>query len=272
MNTHSVALRNLAELSLLSEDTQADLQSLFGNFVPKLGDELRAAWHAIANYTPKERVIANADRFNAVMSTQNYLDIGSFQMACPEGLNTDYLTYTDLLVKAVFYCQETRSVSVKNLKQHLARLLNGNVISYSPSGIERAIIERAKAREALEKQIKECLSHKTNRTIAYTQAIARNSDWTKVFSNVEKIQSLDNDARSALDKDLAAIDELLDAVVEKVQSPENKNVNKQAVKYTAELVYAVGAEVKFIAQVFYLTESLTTRLSEAVDKSIKVFG
>jgi len=272
MIANSAALRNLAELSLLTNDPQADLQSLFGNFVPKLGDELRRAWHSLAKYDAKERTISNASRFIQVMNSQNYLDISAFQISCPEGLNTDYLTYTDTLVKAVAFCQETRDKSIKNLKQHLARLLNGNVISYSPTGIEKNIIDRVKLRENLEKEIKQCLSHSTDRKMAYSQAIARNSDWTKVFSNVEKIQTLDKDARQALDKDLSAIDELLNSVIEKIQSPENKNVNKQAVKYTAELVYAVGAEVKFISQVYYLTESLNTRLADAVDKSIKIFA
>ncbi|MCK9234780.1 MAG: hypothetical protein M0R77_00535 [Gammaproteobacteria bacterium] len=268
----SSAQRTLAELSLLSTDAQADMQSLFTTFIPRLGDELRKGWQTLLSYTPKEKIISNADRFIELVGKENYLDISSFHIACPEGLAVDYLTYTDVLAKAVEYALETQKTSVKNLKTHLSKMLNNSVISYSPSGLEKAITDRVKIRENIVKEIKGSLSNQTYRKMAYGNAINRNSDWVQVFKNIDKIQLLDSEERKSLAKDLSDVQELLDAVIAKVESPENKNVNKQAVKYTSDLVYAVAEEVKFVAQTYYLTESLVNRLSDGVDNTIKVFA
>lgn len=267
-----IAKQNLSELSLLSLEPEADMQGLFTTFIPRIGDTLRRSWQAIANHTSKERITGDTSRFMSLIGKETYLDLSSLIIECPEGLQTDYLTYSNALVAAVKFSTETQSKIVKDLRQHLSNLLNGNMLSYSPTGLEKGIINRIKDRELIEKEIKKCLDRSTNRKISYGVAINRNSDWTGVFENIEKMQMLDKHSRDQMRLDLEAINELIDAVVAKVSSPDNIRINKQAVKYTSELIYAVGEEAKFVAQTYTLTEALFERLSNGVDHIIRVLS
>lgn len=251
----------------LDVSTEGFFSRLFG----RIGDSLRFSLQSIRGFTDVEAIADDKSRLLGVLKDADYLDLGALKVNVPEGLQVDYLTFTNIVEQCVEYVDGVRDQVITPFKQYLASVISNPQAKYlPPTKLLEAIDKHEATRLSLINQLKACFNNTHAKTIPYEQAISRNADWDVVLEKATRLSRAFNFDRKALASDVEDLQALLDTLYNRFEHDvEFKKLNPKLTNVIFRYTTIAADSVAFYAVSFYHLQSLTQNLNFTIKFLIK---
>lgn len=266
------SFESLAEIPSYAEhDLDVSLENFISRMFARVGDSLRNSMQNLKNLPPVEKAIGDRKRFQAVIAKYQYMDLEALNFSVPEGLQVDYLTYSDLVLQSLTHTQKISEETLAPFRKFLSGVVSDPTVKFDArNDLLKAFRVRAKEREALHRALLGCFKDSMVKIVPYGQAISRNSDWDSVFGKIEQGGKVANFDHKLLSNEVDEVVELVKVVSSlATEDPSFKQLHGAALGQLTELTTLAAEEVAFIAVSYYYSASLFTNLSFSVKDLIE---
>lgn len=257
--------------------TPHSMEGFFSSAFGRIGDAFRGLYQNITNMSTLDKISSDSSRFLSVVGKVPYADLTSFNFDVPEGMGSDYLTFSSRVLEGSMLIEELDTQVLKPFKTLLSQMINGahvadHISSVTQRPLQKAINDKVAQYQKCRDSIQSLYTKKATSTAPYTQVIRRHEDWVEVFKNITKIINLNEAQRTYLVKEVKSLSVLIDEIVELIKEDKMTGASPKVISSFAEMVYGVSEAVTFTAQMYYYTESMVHQINPAMKRAIKALG
>jgi len=240
---------------------------------PTLASTLDSVIGLLTNTRPIERQLGDFNRLSAVLSNTDYMTLGPLLVDVPEGLNTDYLTYLNVVERLYRHAAQAQSEVLTPLQRHLAQLISSQHHRYVYNPVlDKKIRKFAAEREVIRIELNKCFTDSGKTKLHYDRAFRRNGDWKDIYNVAEIVQTQTLVSPTAVQKQVQEISELANQLVKQVNAGEVPGMDQQTYVATEFWMQAAAEEVSLISVGYYHANAACTCLANITKQLVKNYG
>lgn len=251
----------------------ADVKQILTNTFPEMVRDLMGFVNRFAPDTPAIVLNSKYSEFVREINKHAYLDLAPLAAFVPEGLNVTYDNYLDELEKAVKHASGVLDDVMSPYSVFLSQLISNTDQKFNTASFNSTYNRLATARDNLNTGLGNCFTNgstRVERTIG--DVIARNTDWTMVLHRNEQLSKTVNKIdRKVLNKKIAECNQLLEAIIAKINRNDFDGASPQVVTNLADGAYQVASELEFYSAIYYKVMALTEAINRTMAHFFKVF-
>jgi hypothetical protein len=246
-----------------------DIQALLRNVFPSFAADLTGFFNRFSPETPALALTSKQASFIREVTKHAYLDLAPLGAYVPEGLDTTYLTYIDILEQAVVHASQVVDKALSPFSMYLAQLINNPDTKLSSQTFDHEVKSMEKAREHFNAELGKCFKKGSTQTdVNIGKVVTRNNDWHDVFNRSEAMLKIMNKVdRSVMNKKVAECAKYLEVIQDKIKRGDFDGGSPQMAKNLGELSFNVASELEFYVAIYYKAAALT----ESINRTIKHF-
>lgn len=262
----------LAEIpSYAQQEVDVSLENFISRMFARVGDSLRNSMQNLRNLPPVAKAVSDSKRFQSIIKNYQYMDIEALNVSVPEGLQVDYLTFSDLVLQALTHTQALSAETLVPYRKFLSGVISDPTVKFDTrKDLLKAFRKRAQEREAIHRAILGCFKDSMVKIVPYGQAINRNSDWDSVFGKIEQSGKIADIDRKLLAREVEELVGLVKQVSSlATEDPSFKKLHGASLDQLTELTTLAAEEIAFVAVAYYHSATLFTNLSFTVKDLIE---
>lgn len=271
----AAAVELLADAPLITDgdDVAIANESFLRENFPQIGQALDSIASLLKTTTPIEKVLGDQQRLLGVVGNIDYMSLGPLLVDVPEGLDTDYLTYLNVVEQLYKHATLVEAAILDPLQRHLAQLVSSPTARYTyNAALDKQVREFSRERDQIRTQLDKCFTSSGKTKIHYQKAFRRNGDWRDIYGQAEKIMKLSQMDTSRIMKKAEQISELNDTLVKLNAAGELPAMDAKTFEATRFMMQAAAEEISMISIAYYHGKAGTTALSNVVKQLIKNYG
>lgn len=257
-------LRNNVSMEAISFD---GIKSALADFLPAVKENFERFANKFASRELPIALKANEREFIQLLNKTQYLKMTSYAVFIPEGLAVPYLVYLETLKDAIDHCFQTTEKSLNEFTTSLAQVITNRELKYYVAPMKSKFDAMEKNRALLVKRLGECFNQTTATTASYEDVVARNTEWSQIFSLLDVASNTTNKiSHDHLHKKSEECNMLLSTIIRQIQNGEFVDAGPEVTNNLSNGAYQVASELEFFSMVYYRIMTLSTAISDTVNK------
>ena len=251
-----------------------DIQGLFRGFFPTVQNFFH---EFTSRFSPNQQSVVlnrNEKAFYAEIQKHSYLDVSPLLAFVPEGLDANYLPYSNTLMDSAEYCNKLLNGVLNQYSVFLANLLTNHDQKLDTTVFTPVYEKQKMIRDKFNKDIGDCFkagSSRADSTIG--EVIARTTDWPRVFDNCHQLSKLISEVnRNSLNKKVAECSELLDRIMDKMKRNELDGMSPEVATNLANGAHAMASELEFFAATYFRIMTFVSAVNQTIEQTRKTLA
>lgn len=221
----------------------------------------------------EEGIVLSRDQraFMKVVDEHKYLDLSPIVAYVPEGLDTTYQHYANVLGAAVDHAVKVQTL-LTDYSTYIASLLTNHDVRFSNQDSSGTYKGLEAQRAQLNLELGKCFRNGSHNTeVRYGDVVERNSDWSLVFHAAAQLTDKMNGVnRKVLAKTLQDTSHLMDRLIEMAKKDDFKGASPTMLSELADGAFQLASEVEFFAVIYYRVLALSTAIDSTTKNILKL--
>jgi len=252
----------------------ANVQSLLSNTFPALLSDIKGFFGSFTSDTPAIALSPKERDFVKELAKHAYGNLSPLAAFVPEGLDTTYLKYSNILLNAAEHVSHLTIAVLPSYANFLSSLINNQDAKLSTISFNKIYQELTVKREVLNQELGLCFKRGSTKTeVTFGDVVARNNDWEKVFVvNAEMLKHVNSVDRKVLNKKIQECSELLEVIMLKMKRNEFENMSPEVIINLSNGAYQVARELEFFSVTYFKVVAYTNAVNRTIDHFKNVFS
>jgi hypothetical protein len=283
MNTLGLPVNPLQQMRHLSGVVSNEAISMAGitnslrNFIPDVSKYFHSLAHGFVGAVSDEKAVqltADEKDFLKQLDGRIYLNLVPLAAHVPEGLISTYVEYLYELRASLKHSKEVSLPALSEYSVFLAKIITNREMRTDGLSKKAEYKKMEQVRESLVQMSGACFKPGSSIAVTtYGKVVARNADWSDVFSLLHEVDNLANSIdRAQLHKLAQECARQLDVIVQAVKADKFEDASPEVLVTLADGAYQCGAELEFFALTYFRTIQINTAVSDTMRSITAIFN
>jgi hypothetical protein len=250
----------------LESTSFADIRGTVSGIVPGIVAAVSGIFTSLKIPQDSVELPKEQRKFLEIVNARNYMEMSPLLAYIPEGLDGDFLAYSQALLVSVLHAEKLMHNVLSPYSAFLAGLVTNSDSWKSVMDQTRDLKANEKARDASAKSVMDLINPNSRETeTTYGEVINRQGDWAQVIRTLEdyngRLLKISNTAVVKKVNDCVA---LLDRLKEMAEEGKAEHATPQVIEALATSALLAAREVEF----FSITQYRCRVMNKAVDDTI----